>query len=30
MKSENREEKLLVPTHKDWNEELLYEGGIQK
>lgn len=30
LKTENREAKLLVPTHKDWNEELLYEGGIQK
>ena len=30
LQSENREVKLLVPTYKDWNEELLHEGGIQK
>lgn len=30
LKTENREAKLLVPTHKDWNEELLHEGGIHK
>ena len=30
LKSETREAKLLVPNRKDWNEELLYERGMQQ
>ena len=29
LKSENREAKLLVPTYKDWNEELLYRREVK-
>lgn len=30
LKSESREAKLLVPTYKDWNEELLHKRSVQK